>query len=343
MHNMKNKQVEVLRGILILMVIIFHYMYRITTLYGIEMLDFYTLSKWGAIGVGGFFIITGFYILPKKLENFKIKDFILKKLIRIYPAYILCITLTFLSVLIFGLANRNTNFVEYLLNVILLNGFIGVNYVDGAHWYVTYLILFYVIISIVLKLKISPKIYLPIWIIVKDILLGISNVTIIVSPLYKLIGGDYIEFVVIGIALNSLIMRKDKLKNNLEKWIYMLTILISIIQIFILEGIIVGIGMLIFLMIFILAVNEKVKILEKITPIYFIGTISYVLYLIHQNLGYQIILGLNKTFGNYNILYAFITIAIMVGISYLITRLYEKPIQNKLSKKMNSERKEIKE
>ena len=340
---MRNKQVDTLRGILILMVIIFHYFYRITTLYGLENVNFFTLNDWGARGVGGFFIITGFYIIPKQIKNFKIKDFLLKKFIRIYPAYILCLTITFLSICIFGLANRETNVIEYLLNVVLLNGFIGVDYVDGAHWYVTYLILFYVILSIIIKLKISPKIYLPLWIIVKDTFLLISNVTTSILPLYKLIGGDYIEFIIIGIALNYFIMNKDKLNENRDKWLYTSITLLSIIQIFIFEGLTIGIGILIFLLMFILAIKEKLKILEKITPIYFIGTISYVLYLIHQNIGYQMILGLNKTFGDYNILYAILTIIVMVGISYIITKFYEKPIQNKLIKVINDKRKEIKE
>ena len=297
----------------------------------------------GAIGVGGFFIITGFYIIPKQIKKFKIKDFLLKKFIRIYPAYILCLTITFLSICIFGLANRETNVIEYLLNVVLLNGFIGVDYVDGAHWYVTYLILFYVILSIIIKLKISPKIYLLLWIIVKDTFLLISNVTTSILPLYKLIGGDYIEFIIIGIALNYFIMNKDKLNEDRDKWLYAAITLLSIIQMFIFKGLTIGIGISIFLLMFILAVKEKLKILEKITPIYFIGTISYVLYLIHQNIGYQMILRLNKTFGDYNILYAILTIIVMVGISYIITKFYEKPIQNKLIKIINDKRKEIKE
>ena len=98
-------------------------------------------------------------------------------------------------------------------------------------------------------------------------------------------------------------------------------------------------GILIFLIIFILAIKEKVKIFEKMKVTYFIGTISYVLYLIHQNIGYQIIIGLNKHFGeSYNILYVFITIIIMIGISYLINTFFEKKIQTKLIKKLTIER-----
>lgn len=44
---MRNKQVDTLRGILILMVIIFHYFYRIITLYGLDTVNFFTLNDWG--------------------------------------------------------------------------------------------------------------------------------------------------------------------------------------------------------------------------------------------------------------------------------------------------------
>lgn len=40
---------------------------------------------------------------------------------------------------------------DWILNIFFINGFIGTRYVDGAHWYLTILISFIVIISIAKK------------------------------------------------------------------------------------------------------------------------------------------------------------------------------------------------
>lgn len=290
--------------------------------------------------MGAFFIISGFFLLPKKTEQFKIKQFLIKKILRLYPSYFLCITLTFISVSLFGLNGRETNFLDYILNACFINGFIGVNYVDGAHWYITYLIIFYVIISIVLKFSIKSKIFLPGWIITKDTLKVATHNFPVVSPLYKIIGGDYVEFIVIGITLSELI-ESYNIDNRVKNlWIYYAVMVLSVIQIIFTNGITTGVFIILFLIIFILAIHKKLTILERIKLLYILGTISYVLYLLHQNIGYQIILGTCNRFGtNYIGFYIIITILVICVISYMINKYYEKNIQNYISKKLEEKNK----
>ena len=130
---MKNKGINSLKGILMLMIMFYHYTYRFQELYGISTIYFPTLDTWGTFGVICFFIISGYFIFPKN-PNISAKNLLKKRLARLIPAYLLCVTVTFVCINLVGLTNRAVGFADYIFNLLMLNGFIGVPYVDGAHW-----------------------------------------------------------------------------------------------------------------------------------------------------------------------------------------------------------------
>lgn len=107
---MKNKQINSLKGILMLMIVFYHYTYRFQELYHIPTINFITLEFWGIIGVAGFFIISGYFIFPRDSNHYSIKQFLIKRLLRLYPAYLLCITITFISIKIFRITRKTNEF-----------------------------------------------------------------------------------------------------------------------------------------------------------------------------------------------------------------------------------------
>ena len=340
----KNKRIEVSRGILILMILFFHYTYRFSEIYNINTINFFSLDSWGTVGVGCFFIITGFFIVPSVIEKFKLKNYILKKLLRIYPAYLFCMTLTFISVKIWGLEGRETNFIDYLLNVVMLNGFINVNYVDGAHWYLTYLIIFYIIIGIFVKYIKNSKKYLVVWLIIKDAIKVITFFFHNLNPIYMIIGGNYVEFIIIGISLKE-ILKDYNVKHNLkksikDKYIYYCLIAISLLQISVLFNFDILIGIILFIGIFIfwgVKQNDK-KEISNFNILYFIGCISYIIYLIHQNVGYQILLNIFNRYGSISVLAIIFVSIFMICISITVEYCFERPIQKLIKNKIRIDR-----
>lgn len=306
----KNVQIEALRGIIMFMIMIYHYTYRFESLYGIETIRFFSLDKWGEMGVGCFFIISGYFMIPQNLSKYCIKDYLRKKIVRIYPAYLLCMTITFLSVLTFGLAGRETGFIEYVLNIIMLNGFIGVAYVDGAHWYLTYLLLFYIIISIFLKVCSCKRQIIIIWTIINVMLKILVSFIPQFSVLFKLSGGNYMSFVAIGILFGKL-MENDKKENGLDI-VFIFFMMMRILKDY---GMITTCGILLFLLVYLLAVKQKLQILNKQVFIK-LGGISYIVYLLHQNIGYQILLFCYDLSGEFYWFFIFFPIVFVIFLSF---------------------------
>lgn len=325
MPKEKNKQVEVWRGILILMILFFHYTYRFSAIYGIDTISFYSLKEWGTIGVGCFFLISGFFLIPKDTSHFSVLKFLKRKILRIYPLYLICLTIIFVSVSIFGLPERSTSFLDYFFNVIMLNGFIGIDYVDGAHWYLTYLLIFYIIVAIYLK-YFKNSIFFFGWLILKDLLkLGISFLPVL-GKFYNIIGGDYIEFIILGIFVQKFYQIYLQNKNTFWKKIieYKLELFLSffcILQLGVHNFLIVFLAVLIFLTIFIFLVFKSSS-KSYCYSLYVIGNLSYILYLIHQNIGYQILLALFHIHQEFYWYFVLITFLIILLLSYMLYVLY---------------------
>ena len=117
---MKNKQIEYIRAILILMIIFYHYTYRFEEIFDISTINFYTLSLWGEIGVACFFIISGYFIFPKRNQKLHPIIHLGKRISRLYPSYLLCVTLCFLSIQCFGLENRPVDWWTYVCNLFMI-------------------------------------------------------------------------------------------------------------------------------------------------------------------------------------------------------------------------------
>ena len=114
-------------------------------------------------------------------------------------------------------------------------------------------------------------------------------------------------------------------KNNL------INISISLFMIFINFGLNVFIGIIVGMILFILAIRKKIKIFDK--KIFLkLGGMSYIIFLIHQNIGYQILIYLCTLFGKFNPVFILVTFFIILIVSYLLYKYVECYMQNKINK-----------
>jgi len=312
---MRNKNVDMLRGLLILMIMFYHYTFRFSEIYGYKTIEFWSLKDWGTIGVGCFFIISGYFLIPKKgFKNINL-SWLKQKFLRLFPLYFITITITFLITNLLGLPGKEVSFFEYLLNIPFINGIINTPYVDGAHWYLTYLIIFYILFYLMSCLVKFKKNLNADKMLLMLLLINLVFKFLNISFIYKLLGGDYLVFILIGIFI----------KKDLQGKLFYLHIFLFLLLVYFNFGMVVCGFIIAFILMFSFIINIK-EDLTRNNPLYFVGEISYPIYLLHQNLGYVLLFNfmkLNNAYKHYLIILVIVFIVI-IFISKWLSLIYEK-------------------
>jgi peptidoglycan/LPS O-acetylase OafA/YrhL len=131
-----------LRGLAALAVVAFHYFYHGPGLYP-EIGRQYGWASIGDEGVRLFFLISGF-VIAMSLTGSTLRRFAIKRFIRLYPIYWICAAVTFTAVTIWGLPGREVDLKAGLLNVTMLQNLAGALNIDGVYWTLTIELLFYI-------------------------------------------------------------------------------------------------------------------------------------------------------------------------------------------------------
>ena len=321
----KDKVIQFYRGIGCLSIIIYHFLYRYGEIYDLPNYVVNSFSSLGAIGVALFLIITGYFVVSTK--NISLLDQLKKKIISLYPPYFIAITLAFLVSLLGYLGeDRVVGFKDYLLNVILVNGFISRPYVDGAHWYVTYIVIFTIWFAYFNKKRISnnPMLY-EVCLIINIIVFFITryiignNFEVLSRFSYIIVGNKFLGFIVIGVCVKFIETSRDRSEKN--KWLLVLGS--SLLFIFIsYRSLVMFMFGVIFT--FILYKRKYFSFLTKASVIVWIGDISYGIYLIHQNIGYSIMNYLRINFDvKFEITFVLaLTLVVLLGALVLVLSKY---------------------
>src|SRR5881394_93905 len=93
-------EVDLLRFFAAMSVLLFHYCFRGYAADGMSVMPYPTLApvaKYGYLGVDLFFMISGFVILMS-VSSGSLRDFFVSRVVRLYPAFWVCCTITFLTI-----------------------------------------------------------------------------------------------------------------------------------------------------------------------------------------------------------------------------------------------------
>ena len=341
----KNLSVEGLRGIAILFIAVYHLLYKFTTDYaqnwsGLKIVKKFPLvSHWGAIGVGIFFIISAYFLYSEKeTADFSYFDFLKKKLLRLYPLYAVCITITYVVSLFLRYPDYTKTFRDYLLNLFLINGYIGTPYIDGAHWYLTALISFILVTGLLKKCrKDKNPVFYAVWIATAGIAKGVAvllvklklnflHCDLVFSGIYKILGGGFIGICCIGIILHMFMA--GHLENTYKKITALVVVAMSI-------GYTIGATNLwrvwstvIAVVIVVLCLKNKLNFMGNRVFVA-MGAISYPFYLCHQEIGYFIGYKLKAVFSAYHIWYLLLALIVAFVIAFLLNFAEQKITQRK--------------
>lgn len=181
-----------------------------------DNVDLLGFSKYGMWGVIFFFVISGF-VITKSVEHKTVRTFIRGRILRLYPAYWILVIFACIALYI---TREPISIVMLLVNLSMLQEFIGVQHVNEAYWTLSFEILFYFYVSIFLiHFKFRTYYFILTWI----ILLQFSQF-VGFEITSKLLLGRYAIFFLLGMSLYTL-LDNMKFRNFL---LFALTLCIAI-------------------------------------------------------------------------------------------------------------------
>lgn len=152
-------QLDALRGIAAMLVVLFHFTTRYDELYQHTGPTLFSLP-WGHLGVNLFFMISGFVIFMTLERTARPMDFVVSRASRLYPAYWVAIALTFGITHWLGLPGKEVDAASALMNLTMVHSFAGVPNVDGVYWTLEVELLFYAWAFLCYRLRLLGHVHL---------------------------------------------------------------------------------------------------------------------------------------------------------------------------------------
>lgn len=295
MHNAKAHrlvEVDALRGVAALAVVLFHYTTRFTDLFSPNALPAVSFPG-GHYGVNLFFIISGFVIFMTLEKTMHPLDFVVSRFSRLFPAYWAAIFLTFSICHLLGLPGKLVGAEIALANMAMLHGLFGVAHVDGVYWTLEVELLFYCGMLLLYRLKWLDRLHLALLalMLLRLVYYALARWFSIDLPwiIFRLAILQYLPWFALGISIY--LATNPRGRHGLRA--PALTSATAIATLWVCEStfvaaLAVGLATAVFL-----AARGNLPIL-RLRPLVWLGTVSYPLYLLHENIGWAIQLRLRS-------------------------------------------------
>jgi peptidoglycan/LPS O-acetylase OafA/YrhL/pimeloyl-ACP methyl ester carboxylesterase len=306
-------ELDALRGIAVFSVVLFHYTTRYDSIYGHSSELLFKFDH-GHLGVNLFFIISGFVIFLTLERTKSVIDFTVARFSRLYPAYWAAAILTYTVISSGGLPGREVKIEHALANLSMLQQWFYVPHIDGVYWTLTVELSFYSIMIALYALALLRYIegISVLWL----ILVVTHRFGIVHGLTANLLILDYASLFIAGMMFYLV---KQGRGNIFHHAIICLSFMIYILG----ESTSQVLAIAIFFGLFYCFAYNHLRFIA-VRPLTWLGTISYTLYLVHQNIGY---LAMNNLYGlniNANIC-VLLTILLSLSLATLITYSVEKP------------------
>ncbi|GAA2726600.1 acyltransferase family protein [Cellulomonas aerilata] len=311
-----------MRGIAALAVVGYHYLMHGPTMYpelGVPV----HAALVGREGVRLFFIISGF-VIALSLRGSTVSRFAVSRFIRLYPVYWLGLCGTFLVVALFGPPSMGVSWFDALANITMVQGFLGIPHVEGAYWTLGVELLFYITCAILwfggalTPRRLPTTLYA--W-------LGMTLVAVVVIPREQLewsAVAQNLPWFMVGIVALAIYEGDRRPAVLLFPAAAIGTVALA-------QPKIAVFGALLFATVMLVLLWRPLGLTCR--PLKFLGAISYPLYLLHQNIGYVLLLDLSSR-GVYRPLAVLVTTTAMVALAALVTHVFDVPVRRALRRRL---------
>ncbi len=288
-HGSRLESLDALRGIAAFAVVLFHYTHYFTVAFPDQPrapLDFAV----GKHGVSLFFAISGFVIFMTLEKTRAASDFLVSRFARLYPAYWAAIILTTVTVTISGLTKFALPARAVAINFTMLQSFFYVPAVDGVYWTLAVELSFYACMFALWRVGLLARI--------ENVLIGwlaLKWLWWLVPGLPWLLGSilvqKYIPFFAMGI-LAYRVWAGQRTARAQGPALFAILATIAVID----DGETALAAAFVAIIFAFIAVRVPIGPMPRLLT--WLGGISYTLYLVHENIGYAILLALeHRGFG----------------------------------------------
>jgi peptidoglycan/LPS O-acetylase OafA/YrhL len=315
-------EIDALRGLCALAVMLYHYIVRYDAIIGFSGtpnpaadVDQLGLRDVSTIPVYIFFMISGFVIYMTLERVRSVTEFMVSRASRIFPVYWVAVLLTYTSWEFFPAFAYHITSVQALINLTMLQSFLYVPSVDGVYWSLGVEIVFYLWMGLLMVSgRLSHiRLFCAGWLVLSALYAWVGDQAPFYYRLVLLLDLKYAHFFVTGIVAYRIWRRR----HGQGDW---LLVLACLPLFFMHHGLWAGLIMSGFALVFVLLAFGHLSFLAT-RPLVFLGSISYALYLVHQMIGYQII----SAFISWPVVGIAIASLVSLSIATLVTRLVEKP------------------
>lgn len=283
-------EVDTLRGLAAMAVVLFHFTTRFGELYPGNPKPSIAFPT-GHYGVNLFFVISGFVIFMTLERTKNPMDFVVSRFSRLFPAYWVAIFLTFAITHLLGLPGKLVDLGAAIANMTMIHGLFWVPHVDGVYWTLEVELLFYCGMFLLYRIKRLGNIHVALFglLLLRVVYYVLEHQFGINLPwiIFRLMILQYIPWFALGISVYQLAHRK-------ETGIWQpaaCTATLAVTTLFVCESAAIALLAVVFASTVFLAANGRLSLL-RFGPFVWLGTISYPLYLLHENIGWALILKL---------------------------------------------------
>lgn len=313
---------DALRGLAAAAVVLFHYTQRYQDIYGhTSHVPGFDL---GHHGVLLFFIISGFVILMTVERAKTTGRFIQSRFARLYPAFWVSVVLTFLVVSWMGLPGRAVGIKAMVLNLTMFPQLLGARSVDSVYWTLLIELMFY---GIMVALLMTGTVRHATMVMGAIVIAATVDVLFFKNKQFPIIGPAR-NFASTAYCFLIGTMLYRAWQNPARLRVTAAVIVGCCAYAALAEGWMVAFLTASFSAIVYIATTRRIPLLQS-APLVFLGTISYTLYLLHQNIGYAVIRRLSQLGVNSYLAIA-AAIVLSVGLAALVSFVIERPANEAL-------------
>ena len=315
-------EIDALRGLAAVSVMLFHYTTRIAELYPMGAVPLFSAPH-GHYGVNLFFIISGCVIFMTLQQTTRPMDFVVSRFSRLFPAYWAAVAVTFLVTLFLGLPGKTVTAWQALANLGMVHNLFGVPHVDGVYWTLEVELFFYAGMFALYRSGQLGRIHTALWLMLAARLSYHLALTWFGVDLpwriYKFLILGYIPWFAIGISIYlCLSPRRDTDKARSLAVIVGSLLLLALVDSVAVAALTAAMAALVWA-----AASRRLPWLSHPVMVW-LGTISYTLYLLHENIGWALQLQL-RDLGVSRDLAILCAMALSLLLATLLTRWVEQP------------------